>query len=218
MTPEELNENQILTLLDEVLPPELKPTLIDGGGLDFVYSSPFGPVLTLFRREQGRAHLTMQIPEPGTPIPAPLAARPADARPGTGTAATPSGTAVSTSSTGGPAILSLFRRMVSEGCSDLHISTRNPPLFRKDGDIVTLGSSDPLSAEQCRDLLLAITPDGHKSRFEQLRDVDFSYDVPGLARFRCNLFVDRRGIGGVFRVIPNELRVFAALSRGKKPC
>ncbi len=99
----------------------------------------------------------------------------------------------------------LFRRMVAEGCSDLHLSPGNPPLFRKDGDIVNLGNSPPLTPHQCRDLLFSITPDSQKRRFEQSRDVDFSYEIPHLARFRCNLFVDRSGAGGVFRVIPSRI-------------
>jgi twitching motility protein PilT len=85
------------------------------------------------------------------------------------------------------------------------VSSGNPPLFRKDGDIVKLGDATPLSAGAARDLLLTITPPEARTHFETHRDVDFAHEASGLARFRCNLFVDRRGPGGVFRVIPTKI-------------
>jgi twitching motility protein PilT len=105
----------------------------------------------------------------------------------------------------------LFLRIVRERCSDLHLSTGNPPLFRKDGDIVPLGETAPLRAEEARELLYAITPPDSRAEFEERRDADFSYEIPGVARFRCNLFLDRNGLGGVFRVIPTEIPSAQAL-------
>ncbi len=104
-----------------------------------------------------------------------------------------------------PAIERLFRKMVAEGCSDLHVSAGAPPLFRKDGAIVDLGESATLSAADTRRLLLEIAPEKAKAEFEERRDADFAYEIPDLARFRCNLFEDRLGIGGVFRQIPSEI-------------
>ena len=56
------------------------------------------------------------------------------------------------------------------------------------------------------ELLLSITPAGKRAEFERTHDVDFSHEIPGVARFRCNLFLDRRGMGGVFRIIPTDIK------------
>ena len=95
--------------------------------------------------------------------------------------------------------------MVREKCSDLHLSSGCPPLFRKDGEMVALGSTEPLPAQIVHELLFEITPELQRERFEAHHDVDYSYEIPGVARFRCNLFLARRGAGGVFRVIPAKI-------------
>jgi twitching motility protein PilT len=104
-----------------------------------------------------------------------------------------------------PDIERLFRKMVDEGCSDLHVSAENPPLFRKDGEMVRLGDEEAYSAEETREMLLEIAPERNRREFEETNDTDFAYEIPGVARFRCNLFRDRRGIGGVFRQIPADI-------------
>jgi twitching motility protein PilT len=104
-----------------------------------------------------------------------------------------------------PPLEAYLRRMHQERCSDLHLSSECPPLYRKDGEMVTLDSAEPLSATVVQDLLRGITPERQQSQFEAQHDVDFSYEIPGVARFRCNLFLDRRGMGGVFRVIPAQI-------------
>ncbi len=104
-----------------------------------------------------------------------------------------------------PRLEQFFRRMVQERCSDLHLCSGCAPLFRKDGEMVTLGPATPLAAETVREMLLEITPSGHRAEFEARHDTDFSYEIQGVARYRCNLFMDRRGMGGVFRVIPAQI-------------
>jgi len=96
----------------------------------------------------------------------------------------------------------LLRRTAREGCSDLHISAGNTPIFRKDGAMMSLGDYPVLGPERTRELLRSITPSTLWEDFEERNDVDFAYEVPELARFRANLFMDRLGVGGVFRVIP----------------
>ena len=117
----------------------------------------------------------------------------------------PARTAVAASPANAPRLEQFFRRMVQERCSDLHLCSGCPPLFRQDGAMVTLGPATPLTAETVREMLLEITPAGHRAEFESRHDTDFSYEIPGLARYRCNLFLDRRGMGGVFRVIPAQI-------------
>jgi len=102
-------------------------------------------------------------------------------------------------------IVALFQRMVETRCSDLHLSSGNPPLFRKDGEIVRLGDEALLSSERIREMLFSIAPRTSREEFEQRHDTDFAYEVRDVARFRCNLFMDRVGVGGVFRVIPSRI-------------
>src|SRR5215208_1441538 len=100
----------------------------------------------------------------------------------------------------------LFRLMVQAGASDLHMSVGIPPMVRKDGKMQPLDPSAPvLTPELMVRLLDPITPDKNKAEFAETHDTDFAYEIPGLARFRANLFMDRKGRGGVFRVIPSKI-------------
>lgn len=100
----------------------------------------------------------------------------------------------------------LFHDMVANGASDLHISTGMPPLIRKDGLIKQLDESlGAMDAEAVKQLLTPIMPQKNREEFERRNDTDFAYEIAALARFRANIFRDRKGMGGVFRVIPNEI-------------
>ena len=105
-----------------------------------------------------------------------------------------------------PAIDAMFRRMCELGASDLHLSSAMAPLIRKDGEMRPLvADAGPLGAEAVTRLLMEITPAKNREEFDARHDTDFAYEIAGLARFRANLFMDRQGIGGVFRVIPSEI-------------
>jgi twitching motility protein PilT len=100
----------------------------------------------------------------------------------------------------------LFRMMVQNGASDLHLSVGIPPMIRKDGKMQPLDPAAPvLTADLIVRLLDPITPEKNRQEFAQTHDSDFAYEIPGLARFRANLFMDRKGRGGVFRVIPSKI-------------
>ena len=99
----------------------------------------------------------------------------------------------------------LLRALVDGRASDLHVSAGSPPLFRQDGEIKAVPGGRSFSADDTEALLLSITPPRNRDEFERRHDTDFAYEIRGLARFRCNLFLDRLGMGGVFRVIPNEI-------------
>ncbi|PYR16644.1 MAG: type IV pili twitching motility protein PilT [Acidobacteria bacterium] len=100
----------------------------------------------------------------------------------------------------------LFRMMVQAGASDLHLSVGIPPMVRKDGKMQPLDPAAPiLNADHIVRLLDPITPDKNRHEFAETHDTDFAYEIPGLARFRANLFMDRKGRGGVFRVIPSKI-------------
>ncbi len=100
----------------------------------------------------------------------------------------------------------LFRLMCEAGASDLHLSVGTPPLIRKDGGMTPLDPAAPvLDGDTVIRLLDPITPEKNKAEFAERMDTDFAYEIPGLARFRANIFMDRKGRGAVFRVIPSKI-------------
>jgi twitching motility protein PilT len=105
-----------------------------------------------------------------------------------------------------PAIDRLFHAMVASGASDLHLSVGSVPMVRKDGHMMALDpAAPPLTAPDVVQLLGPIMPERNRKEFTDRHDTDFAYDIPGLARFRSNIFADRRGPGAVFRVIPSKI-------------
>lgn len=105
-----------------------------------------------------------------------------------------------------PAIDHLFHSMVKVGASDLHLSVGSPPIVRKDGHIVPLDpAAAALTAHEVEQLLAPIVPAKNRDEFAARHDTDFAYEINGLARFRSNVFADRRGPGAVFRVIPSKI-------------
>jgi len=100
----------------------------------------------------------------------------------------------------------LFHAMCQLGASDLHLCVGTPALVRKDGRMQPLDPAMPaLTDEYLRRLLEPIMPDANLREFAETHDSDFAYEIPGLARFRANVFADRKGRGAVFRVIPSEI-------------
>lgn len=100
----------------------------------------------------------------------------------------------------------LFRRMAEDGASDLHLSVSMPPLVRKDGRMQPLECSEAtISPEIMNELLMSIMPRKNQEEFARRNDTDFAYEISGLARFRCNVFMDRKGMGAVFRIIPSKI-------------
>ena len=105
-----------------------------------------------------------------------------------------------------PVMGALFKEMFAAGASDLHISASQPPMVRKDGQMMLLnGRSEALTPDESRRLLTSIMPVKSLEEFDRRNDTDFAYELAGIARFRANVFMDRKGMGGVFRVIPNEI-------------
>ena len=100
-----------------------------------------------------------------------------------------------------PLIDRLFHAMCAAGASDLHLTVGSPPMVRKDGVPVAA----PLTAVDVERLLAPIVPERNRKEFADRHDTDFAYEIAGLARFRTNVFVDRKGPGAVFRVIPSKI-------------
>ena len=104
----------------------------------------------------------------------------------------------------------LLRKTVTSKASDLHLTVGAPPTIRLHGEMQPLPYPE-LTRDGLRTMLIGILTGDQQNRFEDKRDLDFSIEIPNLARFRCNFFVGRRGEGAVFRVIPTEIKSFAEL-------
>jgi twitching motility protein PilT len=105
-----------------------------------------------------------------------------------------------------PPINVLFQGMVAAGASDLHLCVGSPPIVRKDGHMQALdATAAALTEETLVRLLTPIMPEDNRKEFSERHDTDFAYEIPGLARFRGNAFMDRKGPGAVFRVIPAKI-------------
>ena len=112
-----------------------------------------------------------------------------------------------------PAIDQLLGQLCAQGASDLHVCVGMPPLMRKDGDIQPLASDAPvLDTAAITSLLQEIMPPANRAEFEARHDTDFAHEIQGLARFRANVFADRKGMGAVFRVIPSAILSAEALN------
>lgn len=98
-----------------------------------------------------------------------------------------------------------FKLMVDHNASDLHITTGSKPIFRKDGSMRPLKNDEDIDETRAKALLYEIMPRANEEEFNETNDTDFAYELPGLGRYRCNIFRDHKGLGGVFRLIPSEI-------------
>jgi twitching motility protein PilT len=93
---------------------------------------------------------------------------------------------------------------VKNGCSDLHLSSGLPPMIRVDGDVRRV-NVPPLDHKEVHDMVYDIMNDKNRKDYEEFLECDFSFEVPGLARFRVNAFNQNRGAAAVFRTIPSDI-------------
>ncbi len=105
----------------------------------------------------------------------------------------------------------LLRKLSELGGSDLHITTGSPPQVRVDGHLRPLDMYRVLTSADTKQLAYSVLTDAQKHRFEENLELDFSFGVKGLSRFRANLFNQRGAVGAVFRAIPYEIRAFEEL-------
>ena len=104
----------------------------------------------------------------------------------------------------------LLKAMLDAGGTDLHISTGTPPVVRLDGKLVPL-KTPPLGPVESKQLCYSVLNEGQKHRFEEHRELDFSFGVKGLARFRGNVYLQKGHVAGAFRLIPFKLPEFEDL-------
>jgi twitching motility protein PilT len=193
---EPLNDTQVLGLLREIAPAELRARVAPGGEVRFSYTAPSG-------------HVAVEL----QPINGNMAAavRPSDAASSEGTATHPSAsqpervTPASQDVTDAHAEMDrLLALLVKTGGSDLHLRVGEPPVLRNDGQLVRLDEPS-LERERLQTMLESIMTDRDRTKFADTGDADYAYELENVSRFRCNAAVDRRGPMGVFRVIPNQI-------------
>src|SRR5438132_7660762 len=104
----------------------------------------------------------------------------------------------------------LLKTLVERNGSDLHITTQSPPQIRVHGHLERLPLPD-LTPSETKQLVYSVLTDSQKKRFEESNELDFSFGLKGLARFRCNVFNQRGSVGAVYRLIPEKIKTFGEL-------
>jgi twitching motility protein PilT len=104
----------------------------------------------------------------------------------------------------------LLKAMIEKGASDLHVTTSSPPQLRIDGKLHPL-KIPPLAPPETKQLCYSILTDAQKHKFEEHNELDLSFGVRGLSRFRANIFMQRGAVAGAFRAIPYKIKTFEEL-------
>jgi len=190
LTKEPLTDGQILTLVREVADPASAPRLGGAEAVTFPYQSPSGKVTVAF------------TPGAGGPV-VEVRAAVAGAAPAGGAA--PGGRSATELAEAAAAMDDLFRLLVDAGASDLHLRSGEPPLLRHNGELARQ-DRPAISAERLETMLTSIMTPREIAEFREIGDTDWAYEIPDLARFRCNAGRDRHGPIAVFRVIPTAVR------------
>ena len=104
-----------------------------------------------------------------------------------------------------PSVQDLLRMMIARGGTDLHITADSPPMMRVHGELRALPFPG-LSAGETKALCYSVLTENQRNRFEENHELDFSFGIRGLSRFRGNLFVQRGAVGAAFRAVPYAAR------------
>ena len=99
---------------------------------------------------------------------------------------------------------SLLKAMTDKGASDLHVTAGSPPRLRIDNELVRL-QTDPLTPVDTKTLCYSVMNDAQKLRFEEDLEIDFSFGIRGMARFRANVYMQQACVAGAFRVVPYQI-------------
>ena len=191
VTKDPLTESQVTALLKEIASPAVAARIVAQARFTFAYESPIGPVEVALAPEEGGFGATL---------------RSAGAVDGAVPAAASEARATGPDLTGPRQEMQrLLRRMVESGGSDLHLGTDAIPILRKDGELLRL-EEPPIDGTLLGLLLRSIMSPESWETFQRDNDVDWAYEVEGVARFRCNAGLERRGALAVFRQIPAEIK------------
>lgn len=216
ITKDPVNASQILALLREITPGEMRPQL-EGSegrvafGYDWsshpvdVHTDRAGGVMTVVLSPARPRRSTAAVSVPAEALLMAEAAAAAVAPSPPLVEGAPSG-AEDTNGDSEERIQHLLQVLVERGSSDLHLRVGLSPTYRTGGELQPLEGADLLRPDDIEQLLLAIMPDRNKREFAETGDTDFAYEMVDVARFRVNAFRDRLGPGAVFRLIPTEIR------------
>jgi twitching motility protein PilT len=188
----------LVRMVEEILPPGVA---IGNGATTFSYQNGHGPVLVRVDVNSGTWKVAIEPADRGVPrtseappsavgeptLEKETAPRFAGAEPTTG-------------------VDRMLLAMLELGASDLHLSTGSAPRVRVHGEMKVLPGAETLREHVLLEQLFEITPERNQQEFERRNDTDFAHQIPGVSRFRANLFRDRHGPGAVFRAIPFEIR------------
>ena len=100
-------------------------------------------------------------------------------------------------------IEAFLREMIERGASDLHLTTSSPPMIRLHGELTSL-AHPPLGSTETKNLCYSLLTEAQKKKFEEDSELDFSFGIKGVSRFRGNLYLQKGAVGGAFRMIPHE--------------
>jgi twitching motility protein PilT len=104
----------------------------------------------------------------------------------------------------------IFKLVKEQGASDLHMTTGSPPMIRINGEITAVPHPE-ITREMSELLLFELMDAETRARYDESKGVDFSYEVPGVVRVRCNIYEQSRGVAGAFRVLPNQIMTLEQL-------
>lgn len=201
VTKEPVAGPQILALVREIMPAAEQARLTGGVATTFVYASPSGAVGVEVIPENDGTRVVVRPEGAAQPDAAPAVATSAPAP----RAAEPDVPRAQVDLSGARAFIeSLLRKTVEIRGSDLHLRTGEQPIIRKDGELVRQ-EGQVLDAESVDNMLVSIMSTPDQTLFRETGDADWAYEVPEVARFRCNAAQERRGPMGVMRVIPSKI-------------
>jgi twitching motility protein PilT len=202
-TKDRLTRGQLSNLVGEIIPDEQRPAFSNGEPVVFRYGAGSQEVDVEVSRENDGIRVAVGLP-PGLSASAPLV--PDTQVNGNGSVSpVPAELIPSSQLKRIQHIDELFRLLYDMEASDLHLSSHAKPMVRVHGIMKTLDQYEVNEHERLKEILWAIAPQRNKEEWERDHDTDFAYELAGVARFRCNFFSDRHGIGAVFRLIPSKI-------------
>ncbi|MDQ2731640.1 MAG: type IV pilus twitching motility protein PilT [Armatimonadota bacterium] len=198
-----LSHENIIALLRQLAPAPMQALIGHGENFEFPYSCDGGPMLMKVKQQDGPLELTI------TPQSGPAATGHSQAtKVSGGDPEVDKHFNVSSDREGTRKVEhmdELFQILFDVNGSDVHVSSKEHPVMRVHGKLRKMMEYEKFTDESLKNLLWQIAPERNRKEWEATHDSDFAYEIPGLARFRCNLMADRQGIGGVFRIIPSKI-------------
>src|SRR5215472_1046975 len=209
-----LSTSQIIAAFAEIVPEDLRPLFPTEGATEFPYAAVGGLVNVRFEKTNGavravvsceRMSASDQISTRGT-LPPPPPMRLPRSPPGGSSRARPAAPNAGAAAR----MKQLLDIMLKRGASDLHLSSEQKPMLRVDGDMMEIDGFAKLEPDHLKEMIWSVCPSKNRDQWEEHKDTDFAHETTS-ARFRVNVFEDRRGICAVLREIPNEIRTAEAM-------